>query len=372
MNKKKLLQIGYSGLSGATYVGLCTVEGDINRKWDHHFLFIGIEEIAIANKDKCNELNIPYSFIHKSKGLDLKAWWTAIKIYFKIRPSAIIIHGTSELIIPLFFLKQINHGSIFIIEHTPTKLKTKAEWFFSNLSLLLSDQVCLANKVYQSQYQKNILFFKQKKISLIHNGINIFQFKPSMNKCHDSETIILGMASRLDHEKDHITILRALCILKENGYNHLQYVIIGDGPDKKYIEDMIDSLDLTKEVKLLGSVGLSEVAKQLQELDIYVHSSKGETMSLSIMQAMATGLPIVATNVEGINNNVEDGVDGLLFALGDEQSCFEKIKMLIDNPSKRDFLGNNALHKAKTEYSHISLFKNIDRLILNSKAQQSY
>ncbi|GLU54919.1 hypothetical protein Dfri01_43800 [Dyadobacter frigoris] len=368
MNKKKLLQIGYSGVSGATYVGLCTVEGDVKRKWDHHFLFIGTEEIAIANKTKCKELHLPYSFILKSKGLDLKAWWTAIKIYRKIWPDAIIIHGTSELIIPLFFLKLLNSASIYIIEHTPIKLKTKAEWFFSNVSFILSDQVCLANKVYQFHYKKKILFFNEKKISFIHNGINIFQFKPSFNKCYTSKKIKLGMASRLDQEKDHITILRTLSMLKENGYTHLEYFIIGDGPDKENIEKMINSLGLTREVKLLGSIGLDEVAKQLQELDIYIHSSKGETMSLSIMQAMATGLPLVATNVEGINNNVEDGVNALLFNLGDEQSCFEKIKMLIDNPSQREILGKNAFNKAKREYSHISLFKNIDGLILQPRA----
>lgn len=367
MNKKKLLQIGYSGVSGATYVGLCAVEGDLNKKWDHHFLFIGVEEIAVANKAKCQELNLPYNFIPKSKGLDLKAWWSAIKIYRKIWPDAIIIHGTSELIIPLFFLKLINSASIFVIEHTPVKLKTKAEWLFSNISFILSDQVCLANKVYQFHYKKKVLFFNEKKISFIHNGINIFQFKPSLNKCSALEKIKLGMASRLDDEKDHITILRALYMLKENGYNHLEYVIIGDGPNKDNIVKMIHSLGLTHEVKLLGSVDLNEVAKQLQELDIYVHSSKGETMSLSIMQAMATGLPLIATNVEGINNNVEDGVNALLFNLGDEQNCFEKIKMLIDNPSQREILGKNALKKAQSEYSHLSLFKNIDRLILQPR-----
>lgn len=368
MNKKKLLQIGYSGISGATYVGLCTVEGDLRKKWDHHFLFIGIEEIAFANKAKCKELNLPYSFILKSNGLDLKAWWAAIKIFRRIRPDAVIIHGTSELIIPLFFFNLVNKASIFVIEHTPINLKTKTEWFLSNLSLILCNQICLANKVYQFHYRKKILFFNQKKISFIHNGINIFQFKPSLNKSSTSATIKLGMASRLDHEKDHTTILRALGMLKENGYNHLEYIIMGDGPDKDNIRKTIDLLGLNQEVKLLGSIGLSEVARQLQELDIYVHSSKGETMSLSIMQAMATGLPLIATNVEGINNNVEDGINALLFELGDVQSCFEKIKILIDNPLQREFLGKNGFNKAEREYSHISLFKNIDRLIINSNA----
>jgi glycosyltransferase involved in cell wall biosynthesis len=73
----------------------------------------------------------------------------------------------------------------------------------------------------------------------------------------------------------------------------------------------------------------------LRELDIYVHSSTGETNCFSIMEAQAAGLPIVATDVEGINDVIQHGVDGFLFKLGDVRELTEILDRLIEEQPLR-------------------------------------
>ena len=100
----------------------------------------------------------------------------------------------------------------------------------------------------------------------------------------------------------------------------------------------------------------------MHSLDIYVHASFGETMSNSIMQAMACGLPVIASDVWGINNMISDSENGILFRSKDEIHLYECMCKLIYDKEFRKKLADNARLYAEREFSSEMLFNKYSQL----------
>ena len=105
-----------------------------------------------------------------------------------------------------------------------------------------------------------------------------------------------------------------------------------------------------------------ELVKFLHDLTIYVHASLGETMSTAIMQAMACGLPIIASDVPGINNMIINNKTGILVPVKNEQVMADAIKYLVNTNSRAAELGANAFEFAKMHYSNVTMFKKYKEL----------
>ena len=363
MNKSKVLHIGYSGVSGATYLGFCLIEGDIKKEWQNHFCFIGIEDLAQSNREKCEELSIPYNLLLKKRGLSFKSWVEFMALFRTLSPDVVISYGTTELFIPLIYLTLFSKTKIIIAEQTPINLKTRSEWLMSNLGMLISFKIILVNEDYKHKLRSKLAVFREDKIEIIPNAVNLTQFHPELQSVKTDEIIRFAMVSRLDSEKDYFTVLQAIKKLVSDGFSNLHFKIIGGGPFYNDIEKAVNDLELTPYVKLLGRIPLTQVAEELRSLHFYVHSAKGETMSLSIMQAMATGLPTAATNVEGISTNLSHNVDSILFEFQNIEQCYVALKQLITDKRLRESLGKEALNKAKNKYSHITYFNKFNALV---------
>src|SRR5690606_18497805 len=115
----------------------------------------------------------------------------------------------------------------------------------------------------------------------------------------------------------------------------IKTVIAGDGETRSEIEALVRDQGLDEHVVMAGMLNQERLLDLLRSLDIYVHSTFGETMSNAIMQAQAVGLPVVATDVSGVNNVIRHRENGLLFALHDDRALAQHIIDLIENPSER-------------------------------------
>ena len=116
------------------------------------------------------------------------------------------------------------------------------------------------------------------------------------------------------------------------------------------------------DVEFTGSIDINELPSFLQNLDIYVHASLGETMSTAIMQAMACGLPLIASDVKGINNMIENNKTGILVPSSNAPALAEAISTLGNNPALAARLANDALQYAKTNFSNATMFKRYKKL----------
>lgn len=147
--------------------------------------------------------------------------------------------------------------------------------------------------------------------------------------------------------KNQIVLLHALAMLRNTGAE-VELLLPGDGPMRGKIMRLIRDLGLQECVKITGV--RSDVPQLMGISDLSVAPSRQEGLPTHVLEAMATGLPCVASRIRGHVDLVEDGVNGFLYDVNSSHELASRIMSLIDNPSLRNRMGENSLKKAKTYF----------------------
>ena len=163
----------------------------------------------------------------------------------------------------------------------------------------------------------------------------------------------------LHWKKGQSYLLNAIKLLDDE-IDGLQVQIIGDGPERKKIEKMINELSLTKTVQLLGPKTQSEVKKFLRNADCYIQTSVSEGIPVALMEALACELPVISTNITGIPELVIHGKTGILIPPKDEVAIVDAITFIKNNPAIAKKYGKAGRNYIETEYN---LQKNVGKLI---------
>jgi L-malate glycosyltransferase len=156
--------------------------------------------------------------------------------------------------------------------------------------------------------------------------------------------------------------------LKDTKKNDTKLMIIGDGPERKKLEELCKKLKIEKNVIWTGILRGRELAETTGCNDIFVTSSKSENMPLSVLEAMACGLPIVAVSENGLKEIIKDNENGYLCRADNEEEISQKIKDLLENPEKhRQF--SLCSRKLACEYSKgkvMGLFEECYQEVINN------
>ena len=158
------------------------------------------------------------------------------------------------------------------------------------------------------------------KVVTIHNGVDLQKFvgdgRDDARRMLglDSSTFVFGTVGRLDPVKDHGSLLQAFAAIARADRRAI-LVVVGDGPMRSQIESQVAELALGERVRLLGE--RPDVSTLLRAFDVFVLTSIAEGISNTILEAMASGLPIVATRVGGNPELVEHGISGHMVAARD-------------------------------------------------------
>jgi len=158
--------------------------------------------------------------------------------------------------------------------------------------------------------------------------------------------ILISVANLVPY-KDYFSVLNALAILHVEG-NEFSYLVIGEGPNRERIQQQIESTGLSDIVHLLGL--RSNVSDYLGISDIFIHSSKGEGCSNAVLEAMASGLPVVATRVGGTPEIVKESF-GRLFDYQNSAQLSDHLRQLFSEPAKRMSMSKTAHAYAKDHFS---------------------
>jgi glycosyltransferase involved in cell wall biosynthesis len=150
---------------------------------------------------------------------------------------------------------------------------------------------------------------------------------------------------RLKPPKDFQTLVEALAALPHGSFDAL---IVGDGPDRARLEEQIRELWLTGRVRLAGQ--RRDVPELLAGADVFVLPSRSEGHPVSVLEAMAAGVPVVASRVGGIPEQVEDGVTGLLVEPGDPEALAAALGRLAADPALRRRLGVAGRRRAEKAF----------------------
>lgn len=175
-------------------------------------------------------------------------------------------------------------------------------------------------------------------VEVVPNGVDINKFKSQISNLKNTEEKILITASRLVKKNAIDDVIKALQYLPEN----VKFLILGEGEEKEKLKNLVRELKVENKVEFLGFIDHSEMMKYFEKADIFIRPSLSEGMGNSFIEAMAAGIPVIATSVGGIPDFLHDGETGLFCEVNNPRSIAGKVKIYLENNELRKKIIKNA------------------------------
>jgi len=168
----------------------------------------------------------------------------------------------------------------------------------------------------------------EQEIGIIYNGIDIDRFRPNLDKKTTENFIITPGASRITKRKGLDYLIRAVASLLSK-YPQIILKIMGEGNEKENLIALTAELKIEKNVQFLGRIAREKTAQYYQEANVFVLPSFNEGMSNAMLEALAVGLPLIATETGGTKELIKENKNGFTILMGDSFDLAEKIEKLI-------------------------------------------
>ena len=193
--------------------------------------------------------------------------------------------------------------------------------------------------------------FLPEKITTIYNGIDLKRF--SFNPKQPNRVLKIGTIGHLAPIKGHDIFIEAAKIAVEKLQN-AQFVIVGEdkskaGENRRQIEDLIAKSNLGEKIKLIGWI--DDIPQILSDFDLFVSAARSEPFGLVLLEAMASGVPVVATQTEGAQEIIENNHSGVLTPIENAGLLAQEILDLLNSPEKRKNLSANGRKRVEDCFS---------------------
>jgi 1,2-diacylglycerol 3-alpha-glucosyltransferase len=196
-----------------------------------------------------------------------------------------------------------------------------------------------------------ISFGVKKPITVIPNGVNTTKFKPAKNNdlkeklgLKKNDQIILCVA-RLAKEKSLDFLIKAFSEFTKTNSN-AYFVIVGDGPEKENLKKLINKLKISKRIIMIGCVKYADIPQVYNGADVFIFASQTETEGMVVLEAMSSGLPVLAVKDRVFEQFIESGKDGILVEK-DETEFNQNLGKLLKDKKLRLTIGKNTRAKAE-------------------------
>ncbi|MBZ0129771.1 MAG: glycosyltransferase [Rhodobacteraceae bacterium] len=184
------------------------------------------------------------------------------------------------------------------------------------------------------------------KLHVVHCGVEPGRYAAPPTARRGKRILFVG---RLAAVKGLPVLFGALARLRLD-FPELGVTLIGDGPERPALEGEAAALGLSGMIEFAGYKGQSEVAAALAASDLLVLPSFAEGLPVVLMEALAAGLPVVATRIAGVAELVEDGISGFLVPPGDEAALADKLAILLADPARRRAMGKAGRAKVRAAF----------------------
>lgn len=209
-------------------------------------------------------------------------------------------------------------------------------------------------------YLRHSIGVQPQRLSRIINGVDVVRFRPDVSGARArlpagfaaADSIVIGTVGRLAAIKDQLSLVRAFARLRElapETADRLRLVLIGEGSERTRLEQELTAAGLMPQAWLAGA--RDDVAELLPALDLFVLPSLAEGISNTVMEAMACGLPVIATDVGGNAELVATGETGALVPRTDPEALVQALLPYVQDAAMRKSQGRAARERAETEFS---------------------
>jgi glycosyltransferase involved in cell wall biosynthesis len=219
------------------------------------------------------------------------------------------------------------------------------------LARITTTLICVAEADYRLGLSAGVVL--PAKTVIIHNGIDFARFQGRSVSLRDRERVV-GTVGRLHRQKGHIDFIEAACIVTRR-HPEARFEIDGEGELRGELEKLIVQRQLQDRFLLRGA--LTDIPEVLAGLDVFVLPSLWEGLSLVLLEAMATGVPIVASDIEGNAELVEDRLHGLLVPPRNPELLAGAICTILEDREFANQLAHNAFEKVRKEYDIQSMIE---------------
>ncbi len=245
-------------------------------------------------------------------------------------------------------------SDILIIPH-----RSKLLWFFTNLSLKKANLIYAASE----DLKKKIIHYFNINPDLIKINIHgvdfsMFHLKEYSYLASEYKEILVCSNRSLKPVYNVKCLIDAIPkVISKN--KNIKFLIIGTGPDENEIKDLTCKLGVEDYVSFIGRVDQFEMSDYLIKSDIYVSTSLSDGTPVSMLEAMACGLPCIMTDVGDVSKWIEDRFNGFLFCPGDSQLLADRIIELADDSKKRQTFGLRSYKKAYQNANQNNIMKSV-------------
>ncbi|CAH9019198.1 TIGR03088 family PEP-CTERM/XrtA system glycosyltransferase [Candidatus Nitrosacidococcus sp. I8] len=334
-NRPTIVHIIFRLQTGGLENGLVNIVNHTDSQYKHHIICIK----HTTEFSKRLHSDIPIYELHKKEGRDLSIYSRTWKLLRDVKPDIVHTRNLAALEMqgPAAFagVKIRIHGEHGWDIHDPEgknwryRLIRQLHRPFVHQYIALSQPT--ANYLHQS------VGIPISRITPIYNGVDTERFYPKKDQSvlpsgfADSNCLIVGTVGRLEPIKDQITLIQAFIHLVKqipNSKKFLRLILVGDGSLRSQIEDLIEEEKLGDLIWLTGD--RKDIPILLQSMDIFVLPSLAEGISNTILEAMATGLPVIATHVGGNPELVAEDT-GILVSKADYKATSKALATYINN-----------------------------------------
>ena len=238
----------------------------------------------------------------------------------------------------------------------PDGRRRRYRWLRRSLSPLVHRFVALSREL--EEYLVESVGVPSSKVVRIVNGVDLEKFRPAApareplpgGAPFDSTgRVVIGSVTRMQEVKDPLTLARAFVRLVQRGFaTRVCLVLVGDGPLLGEVRRVLSEADAFRHAWLMGS--REEVPSLLRSFDVFALSSRVEGISNTILEAMASGLPVVATRVGGNDELVEQGVTGALVPSRNPEALAEVLARYVEDERLRREQGQAGRERAEREF----------------------
>ncbi|MFH1093633.1 MAG: glycosyltransferase family 4 protein [Candidatus Omnitrophota bacterium] len=301
-----------------------------------------------------------------------------------IRMITIPVNTKSELnpkvMMSLIRLLVLNRKEKFDVIHAQTRVTQVLAWYMSKLTKIPFLSTChgffrhnIGRQFFpcwgefviaiSEAVKKHLMidfYVPEKKVKLVHNGIDIDKFKILSKRLDlNYKCRTVGIIARLSTVKGHKYLIEAMAqVIREFGDARL--FIFGQGKIKYELVNQAERLKISSKVFFLPSI--SNTAEVLQEIDIFVMPSVQEGLGLSILEALACGIPVVASNVGGIPSIIKHDVSGLLVEPGNPMALAGAIMHLMEDRSLAIRLGKKGRQEVEERFNLGKMAADMEKL----------
>ncbi|MFZ5830720.1 MAG: glycosyltransferase [Planctomycetota bacterium] len=234
-------------------------------------------------------------------------------------------------------------------------LPNRKRMIFNRLMLRRSDRVVGVGESVRRALVRNE-GLPSRRVGVIYNGVDAAAFARNGHpaalvraECGVApDDFVVIQVARLDHLKDHVTAIRTIERLSKR-CPQARLILVGDGPEQARIEAEIAERRVSANVRLMGL--RSDVARLLHAADAFLLTSISEGIPVTVIEAMAAGLPVVSTNVGGVGEIVVDGRTGFLAPSGGDAALATALERLAADGALRRELGASGRQRAQTVFS---------------------